>query len=342
MIAGCNIDTLAKGVMMLDTLSGHDFAGDGFDMCAVDDFLQHIEPTWEAGKGVFAIEFTVGYGVEMPEELGIPTEQFGFLGQISAITGKDYTNYDVFRADIAQHADERTLNDLDVFLRWLWEEVFVSQVLNEAELNVYVGLAFETHAEGMNVYLYYGHCDGMAMEVGLNQMVYRSVEDIVGPQQVHAPTVSLFGVGVGWVYGLDEDCSLKSMGTNLGKGESDFVDINWEHIFDEDGHQCETVQVIPLNGQSLPAKKTRRVYTVYENQQCEGTGTDILRDFEGTASECKAKCDELECIGFVRVNSTGKCYFRGGDVERPYEYSSDDRDCYIPDGYSMRSRLLNM
>merc|ERR1719310_1100720 len=114
--------------------------------------LQHIEPTWEAGKGVFAIEYTVGYGLAFPEE-------FGFLGQISAITGKDYTNYDVFRADIAQHADERTLNDLDVFLRWLWEEI-----LNETELNVYVGLAFETHAERMNVYLYYGHCDGMSME----------------------------------------------------------------------------------------------------------------------------------------------------------------------------------
>merc|ERR1712244_153375 len=97
-----------------------------------------------------------------------------------------------------------------------------------------------------------------------------------------------------------------------------------------------------LNGQSLPQKETRRVYTVYENQQCEGTGADILRDFEGTASECKAKCDELECIGFVRVNSSGKCYFRGGDVETPYNYTSDDRDCYIPDGYSMRSRLLNM
>merc|ERR1711972_778049 len=181
--------------------------------------------------------FTVGYGLEL-EEMGIPMEQFGFLGQVSAITGKDYTNYDVFRADIAQHADERTLNDLDVFLRWLWEEI-----LNESELNVYVGLAFETHAEGMNVYLYYGHCDGMAMEVGLNQMVYRSVADIVGPQQVHAPTVSLYGVGVGWVYGLDEDCSLKSMGTNLGKGD--------------DGLQCETVQVIPLNGQSLPENSMR-------------------------------------------------------------------------------------
>merc|ERR1712048_1048449 len=223
---------------------------------------------WEAGKGVFAIEFTVGYGLEL-EAMGIPMEQLGFLGQVSAIAGKDYTNYDVFRADIAQHADERTLNDLDVFLRWLWDEI-----LNESELNVY---------------LYYGHCDGMAMEVGLNQMVYRSVDSIVGPQQVHAPTVSLFGVGVGWVYGLDDDCSLKSMGTNLGKGE-DFVNLNWEHIFDEDGY----------------------------------------------------KCDELECIGFVRVNSSGKCYFRGGDVERPHDYSSDDRDCYIPDGYSMRSRLLNM
>merc|ERR1712087_748636 len=91
-------------------------------------------------------------------------------------------------------------NDLDVFLRWLWDEIFVSQVLNEAELNVYVGLAFETHAEGMNVYLYYG---------------------------------------------LDEDCSLKSVGAALGKGDGG-IKVNLDHIFDEDGFQCETPQVIPL------------------------------------------------------------------------------------------------
>merc|ERR1711971_1015597 len=78
-----------------------------------------------------------------------------------------------------------------------------------------------------------------------------------------------------------------------------------------------------------------RSYTTYENKQCVGTGTDILRDFQGTVAECKAKCDELDCIGFIRVHSgasqhTGRCYFRGGDMERPYDYSSDDRDCYIP------------
>merc|ERR1719464_1646634 len=83
-----------------------------------------------------------------------------------------------------------------------------------------------------------------------------------------------------------------------------------------------------------------RSYTTYENKQCVGTGTDILRDFQGTVAECEAKCDELDCIGFVRVHSgapqhTGRCYFRGGDMERPYDYTSDDRDCYIPGQYGV-------
>jgi len=87
-----------------------------------------------------------------------------------------------------------------------------------------------------------------------------------------------------------------------------------------------------------PECKEPRAYTVYDNKQCEGTGTDILRDFVGTITECEAKCDELDCIGFIRVHSgapehEGRCYFRGGEMERPYEYTSDDRDCYVPGQY---------
>jgi len=78
-----------------------------------------------------------------------------------------------------------------------------------------------------------------------------------------------------------------------------------------------------------------RSYTTYENKQCVGSDTDILRDFQGTVAECKAKCDELECIGFIRIHSgapqqTGRCYFRGGEMQSPYDYTSDDRDCYVP------------
>jgi len=311
-------------------------------------------------------------------------------------------------------------------------------------------------------------------------LVYRSVDDIGGLVHVHAPTVDLFHIGVGWVYGLDEDCSLKVVGMGIGLGDKVF-DINFDHLLDEDGLQCETRQVIALNAPKpapqptakpitapikTPSRPTdvrkyelltdttrtwsdaqaacqetfgtdlasvhsvaeqdvayelciqsgadcwiglhrdsedvsgwkwsdgstvdygsdysggvypwqggepnnwngvgeecaeiyyvhsswndvpcgqkqyalcnavgrvvSRTYTKYSNKQCEGTNTDILRDFDGTVAACEAKCDELNCIGFIRVQSTGRCYFRGGEMNRPYDYTSDERDCYIPGAY---------
>lgn len=76
-------------------------------------------------------------------------------------------------------------------------------------------------------------------------------------------------------------------------------------------------------------------FTVYNGQQCWGFDSDLLRDFEGTAAECLAKCIELgdNCVGFVRVNEgsqyAGKCYFRSTALEEPYDYDADDRDCFI-------------
>merc|ERR1712129_173118 len=172
-------------------------------------------------------------------------------------------------------------------------------------------------------------------------LVYRSVDDIGGLVHVHAPTVDLFHIGVGWVYGLDEDCSLKVVGMGIGLGDKVF-DINFDHLLDEDGLQCETRQVIALNAPKPAPQPTAkpltapiktpspRTYTKYSNKQCEGTNTDILRDFDGTVAACEAKCDEVDCIGFIRVQSTGRCYFRGGEMNRPYDYTSDERDCYIP------------
>merc|ERR1719361_2993400 len=77
-----------------------------------------------------------------------------------------------------------------------------------------------------------------------------------------------------------------------------------------------------------------------------GTGTDILRDFVGTVEECERKCDELQCIGFIRVHSgapqhEGRCYFRGGEMQRPYDYTADDRDCYLPGVYGNARIVLH-
>jgi len=41
-----------------------------------------------------------------------------------------------------------------------------------------------------------------------------------------------------------------------------------------------------------------------------------------------AKCDELACIGFVRVKSNGLCYFRGGELRDTTD--STGRDCFEP------------
>ena len=74
------------------------------------------------------------------------------------------------------------------------------------------------------------------------------------------------------------------------------------------------------------------VFRKYEGQQCWGVGTDVLRDFVGDEEACKEKCKELNCVGFIRVNSgsrfAGKCYFRGDGLQDPYDYNNDNRDCY--------------
>mmetsp|Transcript_40942 Transcript_40942/g.36129 ORF Transcript_40942/g.36129 Transcript_40942/m.36129 type:complete len:287 (+) Transcript_40942:76-936(+) len=79
-------------------------------------------------------------------------------------------------------------------------------------------------------------------------------------------------------------------------------------------------------------------YEKLENTQCigvDGYGADLLRDYVGTAKECRAKCDEFEnCAGFVRVNGPktspfyGKCYFRADGLQDPFPYTNDNRDCY--------------
>ena len=66
---------------------------------------------------------------------------------------------------------------------------------------------------------------------------------------------------------------------------------------------------------------------------CPRTTDDILRDYEGTVNECKDMCDELNCVGFVRIYSNagnafaGRCYFRSAFTTTT---AATDRDCYVP------------
>jgi len=76
----------------------------------------------------------------------------------------------------------------------------------------------------------------------------------------------------------------------------------------------------------------RQSYIKHAGAQCDGSGTDVLRAWAGTEVECKAKCDKLSCVGFVRVNSgsrfAGQCFFRKGPLQPPSTFTEDDRDCY--------------
>ena len=71
-------------------------------------------------------------------------------------------------------------------------------------------------------------------------------------------------------------------------------------------------------------------FTLYGDTQCEGIDPDLERNFVGSVDECKDRCIELECEGFIRLttgSSAGQCFFRSG-LQEPVAYTG--RDCYIP------------
>ena len=74
-----------------------------------------------------------------------------------------------------------------------------------------------------------------------------------------------------------------------------------------------------------------RQYIKHNGKDCPGAS--CLRDFSGSPTECMAKCDELKCTHFVRVNKNenpalnGKCFFRAGSLQQTSQ-THDDRDCY--------------
>eukprot|EP01083_Nonionella_stella_P078381 214488_1 len=106
-----------------------------------------------------------------------------------------------------------------------------------------------------------------------------------------------------------------------------------------DQWRCQSGSVEVCNNYSLPDidpsignESLSIEFIKHDGMQCTGSLTDILRDFEGTLEECKAKCEELDgCVAFVRVNSgfyASKCYFRAGTLNDPTSYTYDDRDCF--------------
>ena len=105
--------------------------------------------------------------------------------------------------------------------------------------------------------------------------------------------------------------------------------------------QCHHIILIFTGETTTTASISNDIFTVYEGYQCAGTKADLLRNFEGTAEECKEKCIELgeECVGFVRVNDgskyAGKCYFRTPSLKTPTVYTRDDRDCFVRDALGM-------
>ena len=73
-------------------------------------------------------------------------------------------------------------------------------------------------------------------------------------------------------------------------------------------------------------------YTKHNGKNCEGLNGDLLRDFLGTEKECKDKCDELNCPGFVRLHDSGKCYFRSAPLKHPILTDWIGRDCFLKKG----------
>mmetsp|Transcript_36986 Transcript_36986/g.32687 ORF Transcript_36986/g.32687 Transcript_36986/m.32687 type:complete len:396 (+) Transcript_36986:91-1278(+) len=103
------------------------------------------------------------------------------------------------------------------------------------------------------------------------------------------------------------------------------------------GEPCSRTKPIlcdqPPKSIATSGNDTLYLFNKFQGRDCQGTGDplDILRDFEGNATECMAKCGELNCDGFVAINSgqrAGQCFFRNGLAPPLINTYNDDRDCY--------------
>lgn len=88
-------------------------------------------------------------------------------------------------------------------------------------------------------------------------------------------------------------------------------------------------------GESVFSLRSRgSTFTEYRNTKCWGGDFygdgDSLRDFTGTAEDCKLKCEELDCPAFIRVHDdsqhSGKCFFRTGTI---YKCFTRANTCWV-------------
>ena len=111
---------------------------------------------------------------------------------------------------------------------------------------------------------------------------------------------------------------------------------------------CIIVNSIIVNSAvnaSEPTPTPTSYWTVLKGHQCKGINgydSDLQRDWNGTAAECKENCIDLgvDCVGFVRVNvgadeHEGNCYFRSTELSDISEYTNDDRDCFVRNAFCM-------
>ena len=83
---------------------------------------------------------------------------------------------------------------------------------------------------------------------------------------------------------------------------------------------CESVR------QNYAAVENEMYFTKYADGNCVGSADDILRDFVGTEEECRDKCVEISCTGFIRLHASSTCYFRAGTLTQSDEAG---RDCFV-------------
>ena len=73
---------------------------------------------------------------------------------------------------------------------------------------------------------------------------------------------------------------------------------------------------------------TDLLYVYDNNQKHMLKEQKEMIEFAKNADECKAKCTDLKCEGFIRVFSTSKCYFRSGKITvKPGSFGG--RNCYL-------------
>merc|ERR1719420_559532 len=100
--------------------------------------------------------------------------------------------------------------------------------------------------------------------------------------------------------------------------------------FDLEGEEPSLIQESEVVSDELEPEMPTADFEKLDGMDCQGGGGDILRGFRGNDAECMQKCRELgdACVGFIRTEQDGKCFFRGVSLREPR--SAAGRSCFRP------------